>query len=311
MIKIGSCIFCGKDLGLLTPKVSLKNAYVCADCFEAAGFSMDDKKSIEAFSDVLHQDFNKVKEEVLGADGKPNWNNPDYVIGELRKIRSFPNIAMKKDEVCYFHAHGEIGKKKTRTIRKGKKSYKETYFEKTPCEFYMTSDRFIAIVPKGSGFVINHGGVLALSLHRDSLEINRNGKANVVFMRPSDIERYKKTWMLLDKAKALGLEREDLIGSNYQKKKEEKKAVEVVFEPNAPSISTDYEVVENDSPEESVLENIIPKEKAEPAVAASVNVKDTATGDPVTELRKYKVLLDDGLITQDEFDVLKKRILGL
>lgn len=308
MIKIGSCVFCGKDLGILTPKVSLKNAYVCADCFEAAGFSMDDKKSIEAFSGVLHQDFDKVKEQVLGAGGKPNWNNPDYIIGELRKITSHPNIAMKKDEVCYFQAHGEIGKKKTRTIRKGKKSYKETYFEKTPCEFYMTSDRFIAVVPKGSGFVINHGGVLALSLHKDALEINRNGKAYVVFMRMSDIDRYKKTWMLLDKAKTLGLEREDLIGSNYQKKKEEKKDVEVVFES---TIATDYAVVENEDPEESVIENIIPKEEAKPTAAASENAKDNVTADPVTELRKYKALLDDGLINQDEFDVLKKRILGL
>lgn len=305
MIKIGSCVFCGKALGLFTPKVSLKNAYVCAECFEAAGFSMEDKKSIEEFGNVLHQDFNIVKDEILGPDGKPNWNNPDYIIRELRRITFHPNIAMKANEVCYFQAHGQVGKKKTRTIRSGKKSYKETYFEKTPCEFYMTSDRFIAIVPKGSGFVINHGGVLALSLHKDSLEINRNGKANIVFMSPSDIARYKKTWMLLDKAKTLGLEREDLIGSNYQKKKEEGKAVDVVFESN---IDTEYEIIEEESSDTSVLDNIIPQEDTKPTEVSSNN-KEKA--DPVTEIRKYKALLDDELITQEEFEILKKRILGL
>ena len=32
---------------------------------------------------------------------------------------------------------------------------------------------------------------------------------------------------------------------------------------------------------------------------------------PADELRKYKELLDDGIITQDEFDAKKKQILGL
>ena len=84
--------------------------------------------------------------------------------------------------------------------------------------------------------------------------------------------------------------------------------IEVVFES---TIATDYAVVENEDPEESVIENIIPKEEAKPTAAASENAKDNVTADPVTELRKYKALLDDGLINQDEFDVLKKRILGL
>ena len=33
--------------------------------------------------------------------------------------------------------------------------------------------------------------------------------------------------------------------------------------------------------------------------------------DPVDELRKYKELLDDGIITESEFEAKKKQILGL
>ncbi|HAH94421.1 MAG TPA: SHOCT domain-containing protein, partial [Dielma fastidiosa] len=33
--------------------------------------------------------------------------------------------------------------------------------------------------------------------------------------------------------------------------------------------------------------------------------------DPTEQLRKYKSLLDDGIITQEEFDSKKKQILGL
>ena len=39
--------------------------------------------------------------------------------------------------------------------------------------------------------------------------------------------------------------------------------------------------------------------------------KDLSAGDPVTELKKYKELLDSEIITKEEFDALKKKLLGL
>ncbi len=39
--------------------------------------------------------------------------------------------------------------------------------------------------------------------------------------------------------------------------------------------------------------------------------KQTNIIDPVDQIRKYKSLLDEGIITQEEFDCKKKQILGL
>lgn len=33
--------------------------------------------------------------------------------------------------------------------------------------------------------------------------------------------------------------------------------------------------------------------------------------DPVAEIRKYKELIDDGIITKEEFDEKKKQLLGM
>ena len=41
----------------------------------------------------------------------------------------------------------------------------------------------------------------------------------------------------------------------------------------------------------------------------TLNIKGPT--DPVDELRKYKELLDDGIITESEFEAKKKQILGL
>ena len=57
----------------------------------------------------------------------------------------------------------------------------------------------------------------------------------------------------------------------------------------------------------SQLENMMHAFKADQA-APSVVVQQTSDAD---ELTKYKKLLDDGVITQDEFDAKKKQILGL
>lgn len=37
----------------------------------------------------------------------------------------------------------------------------------------------------------------------------------------------------------------------------------------------------------------------------------TISVDPTEELRRYKALLDDGIISQEEFDAKKQQLLGL
>ena len=46
-------------------------------------------------------------------------------------------------------------------------------------------------------------------------------------------------------------------------------------------------------------------------VISSVNIEQNINNDITTELRKYKSLLDDGLITQEEYDTKKKQLLEL
>ena len=46
-------------------------------------------------------------------------------------------------------------------------------------------------------------------------------------------------------------------------------------------------------------------------IIASSNQPTTASKSEVDEIRKYKELLDDGIITQEEFDAKKKELLGL
>ena len=45
--------------------------------------------------------------------------------------------------------------------------------------------------------------------------------------------------------------------------------------------------------------------------AAAPQETDTSAPDPASELRKYKALLEEGLITQQDFDAKKKQLLGL
>lgn len=45
--------------------------------------------------------------------------------------------------------------------------------------------------------------------------------------------------------------------------------------------------------------------------SANQNDFNQSPNDPVDEIRKYKGLLDDGIITQDEFDAKKKQLLNL
>lgn len=43
----------------------------------------------------------------------------------------------------------------------------------------------------------------------------------------------------------------------------------------------------------------------------SPNIKQISTQDPVEELKTYKELLDEGVITEKEFEAKKKQLLGI
>ena len=43
----------------------------------------------------------------------------------------------------------------------------------------------------------------------------------------------------------------------------------------------------------------------------STNIKQISTQDPVEELKTYKELLDEGVITEKEFEAKKKQLLGI
>jgi predicted Zn-dependent peptidase len=54
--------------------------------------------------------------------------------------------------------------------------------------------------------------------------------------------------------------------------------------------------------------NPIKKVKKEKKAPVQVSIQQTSSAD---ELKKYKELLDQGIITQEEFDAKKKQLLGL
>ena len=53
--------------------------------------------------------------------------------------------------------------------------------------------------------------------------------------------------------------------------------------------------------------SVVPKEQEKPQQIIN-NIKETSNAD---ELKKYKELIDSGVITQEEFDAKKKELLGL
>ena len=51
---------------------------------------------------------------------------------------------------------------------------------------------------------------------------------------------------------------------------------------------------------------VVPKEEKQPQIINNIQEKSSAD-----ELKKFKDLLDSGIITQEEFDEKKKQLLGL
>ena len=286
---------CGREINKLTPKAQLLDGYICNTCFNKAGFTFNER-SIENVKSVTYAQFIAHSRKILG-DDYPDWNNPEYVLRAIRKNITHPNITLKKDEICAFQTNAEIGKKKTRTINKGRKQYKETYYEKTPCTFYMTTNRFIATVPQGNGFIIKAESVIAISMHSDALEINNNGKSVIVFMSPAELNRFKTTVDLFKQLRVLGIDEGEIM--NPQRRKTvEQKAEDIVIEMTVAD-----------------TEKAAPKQKTATEVTKTDNKGKRTEGktgiDPVAEIRRYKALLDDGIITQEEFDKKKQQLLSI
>ena len=54
--------------------------------------------------------------------------------------------------------------------------------------------------------------------------------------------------------------------------------------------------------------SLVPKDEAQPPQQIINNIQETINAN---ELKKFKDLLDSGVITQEEFDQKKKQLLGL
>lgn len=73
------------------------------------------------------------------------------------------------------------------------------------------------------------------------------------------------------------------------------------------SISYRIDFLSNAEDLKSYIMNYVSEYKSENSAIASNNIQPSQTD----ELKKYKDLLDSGVITQEEFDAKKKQLLGL
>ncbi|WKF85993.1 SHOCT domain-containing protein [Lacticaseibacillus pantheris] len=72
----------------------------------------------------------------------------------------------------------------------------------------------------------------------------------------------------------------------------------------------DWQQMQSFKWEHTAVETDSKNTEQQPEVA-SQSIPSPATADPVEELKKYKGLLDAGIINQDDFDAKKKQLLGL
>ena len=86
----------------------------------------------------------------------------------------------------------------------------------------------------------------------------------------------------------------------------------VTADPNAPAFDTPEPPVRAAAPVYSAPINDVPVD-TEPVTAAGSAAPFEAEKprDVVEELKRYKDLLDSGILTQEEFDAKKKQLLGL
>ncbi len=77
--------------------------------------------------------------------------------------------------------------------------------------------------------------------------------------------------------------------------------------------TTKFLLIKNADAVCAAINGLVGGEAAAPAVAEAPVAENApvAAADPVAELKRYKELLDNGVITQEEFDAKKKQLLGL
>lgn len=143
-----------------------------------------------------------------------------------------PGIALNDDEVCLFMSDASIGKEKTYTtgykssvissrirIAKGLSvgssnvhvtPTRETYWEKTPCRFFVTDKRFIAISQKG-GFNLKADKIIDMKLNADAVTLYTGSKTYIVFMMSEDVHRYKELWETIQSLQRNGIDPKKLL----------------------------------------------------------------------------------------------------
>lgn len=149
-----------------------------------------------------------------------------------KMVPANPGIALNDDEVCLFMSDTSIGKEKTRTtgykssgvssrihIAKGLSvgssnvhvtPTRETYWEKTPCRFFVTDKRFIAISQKG-GFNLKADKIIDMKLNADAVTLYTGSKTYIVFMTSEDVHRYKDLWETIQNLQRNGIDPKKLL----------------------------------------------------------------------------------------------------
>ena len=85
----------------------------------------------------------------------------------------------------------------------------------------------------------------------------------------------------------------------------------VTADPNAPAFDTSEPPVRAAAPVYSAPINDVPVDTEPVNVAPAAPFEAGKPRDVVEELKRYKDLLDSGILTQEEFDAKKKQLLGL
>ena len=160
------------------------------------------------------------------------------------------SINLKKNEFCLFSSEAYIGKQRSKTIlsmSRGlysstpaafgmkmrssstrRESIKEAYWEKTPCSFFVTNNRFIALAMK-NGFEFNKSKLIRIEIHDgsefyngslfgmrsysndDCLVFYTSTSTRFIFMSKGNIKRYQIICEILNKADIEGLKASDFI----------------------------------------------------------------------------------------------------
>ena len=258
------CVICKKKLGLMTPRISLKDAMICKDCAKKVG--------IKSFKSVTYADKITAK-EVLDAYHSGtivHGNNPDYLKDEYKKLKPIfkADDAQIFDKLMIDDKRQQILIGSTLTNAPIVKKFSEIisiqpYIEPVNVKKHHGITRAVTggIIAGGAGAVVGAvtGGKQYSAVSKLSITINFSDNSNreIVFLSsPTKTD-----------------------GFVYH------------------SLYKTYQGAIN------ALQQIIAKNKPDDSKKVVVDVAD--------EIRKFKKLANDGIITQAEFEAKKKQLLGL